>query len=645
MQTLWDKAGAGSQGAAIRQNGHVVRIAGMEISNFRGLRHLELDGMEHEPVVLISGANGAGKSLVLEAIYLATGVNTFGLPGPEMIGPWGPRLSVRLNLWLSPDERIKLSELRDSHMPNVEGSAPEYVDISFSTQAGGPNEITGSDWYQLLLYTAQQVGQTFGQVDYLPADRQIPRGEAASISTDVLSEQRRQQLRQQAFQSATSRAVLALSGIKPVLATLDYLDLIQKRAGEETSSDFDLLASAFQRATGKRIPRPLPDPAGVSGARLVVETSAGTTHDLDQLSSGEQSVLGLMFYVRRLSATGGILLIDEPELHLHPALHPLLFSVLDDVAKRAQIWTVTHSTRLVTSTSAQALVHVRAAGLQDTNQAVQVRDDHDRLALLEDLGIDPAEALQADLLLIVEGESDRQILSRLLPVETGRAQYVIARDSSRVMATSNALAHGYAGGGWVAIRDRDMLNDDARTSLLEADSHLFIWPERTIENELLHPPLISRTFSQAGRRTGVQDAESLLDRLFDRQRPMIEAALLEDLLHAEHEIDIEGGQSVDQLKAFLAAVRDTAVAKLARLEAAHAEVSARLDAMGLTERRRLIDGKRALGELVAESPFGNKPNLVDALILQVTQAPDLAPPGLTDLRNRILREAIVGTAG
>ncbi len=133
------------------------------------------------------------------------------------------------------------------------------------------------------------------------------------------------------------------------------------------------------------------------------------SHGLDQLSSGEQSVLGLMFYARRLSSAGGVLLIDEPELHLHPALHSLLFAVLGEVADRAQIWTVSHSTRLVTAASAGALVHVTPATAEDRNQVARVAGDEDRLALLYDLGIDPAEALQADLLLIVEGDTDQDV--------------------------------------------------------------------------------------------------------------------------------------------------------------------------------------------------------------------------------------------
>lgn len=616
-----------------------MRIARLDIANFRGIRRLELDGLETEPLVVISGANGAGKSLLLEAIFFASSMWHFGMPDAGCIGPWGPSAHVELSVWLSSEERRRLEALRDEHQPAVAGSAPEYLTLGFESRANGASPIHSDQWLSLLTTTAQAVGQTFGVVDYLPADRQIPRGEAASISTEVLSEQRTRDLRQQAFQAARNRSVFALSGVQPVLATLDYLDLIQQRAeGGEIGGEYEMLTSAFERATGKRIPRPLPDPSGASGARLVVETPAGPSHRLDDLSSGEQSVLGLMFYVRRLSSSGGVLLIDEPELHLHPALHPLLFDVLGDVAERAQIWTVTHSTRLVSSASAQALVHLRAANEQQANQGERVRDDHARVALLLDLGIDPAEALQADLLLVVEGDSDRQWLQRLLPIETGRAQFVIAGNAEGVLATSRALADGY-GGHWLAIRDRDLLSSDHLERLTERDPHVFVWPQRMVENELLHPPLIASTFGSVGRATSVEEARQLIKGLFDRQRPQIEAGLVEQRLRAEHTIDAGAGQSVDQIRTYLAAVREVADRKLERIDAVTAEIAAELDAADFDQRAELLDGKRALRELVAESPFGRYADLVDALVFQARQRVDARPLGVEMLRQRILVEA------
>src|SRR5262249_44359558 len=52
-------------------------------------------------------------------------------------------------------------------------------------------------------------------------------------------------------------------------------------------------------------------------AELVVELKDGTQHDLSQLSSGEEQVLILMAEILHRWRPGSLVLIDEPELHLH----------------------------------------------------------------------------------------------------------------------------------------------------------------------------------------------------------------------------------------------------------------------------------------------------------------------------------------
>lgn len=56
-------------------------------------------------------------------------------------------------------------------------------------------------------------------------------------------------------------------------------------------------------------------------------------HFLDDLSSGEHQVLILLYMVQRWLAPGGIVLIDEPDLHLHPSLIPGFLAVLESLVE------------------------------------------------------------------------------------------------------------------------------------------------------------------------------------------------------------------------------------------------------------------------------------------------------------------------
>src|SRR4029077_1036784 len=52
------------------------------------------------------------------------------------------------------------------------------------------------------------------------------------------------------------------------------------------------------------------------------------TFDIDSMSSGEKGLILMFLLIGRSLADGGIVLIDEPELHLNPAVCKLLLPFL-----------------------------------------------------------------------------------------------------------------------------------------------------------------------------------------------------------------------------------------------------------------------------------------------------------------------------
>jgi ABC-type thiamine transport system ATPase subunit len=83
-----------------------------------------------------------------------------------------------------------------------------------------------------------------------------------------------------------------------------------------------------KRITGGIIP-------GANRLPVQVGGGSGPGHLLDDLSSGEHQVLIQLYMVGRWLEPGGIVLIDEPDLHLHPSLIPGFLSKLEQmVAER-----------------------------------------------------------------------------------------------------------------------------------------------------------------------------------------------------------------------------------------------------------------------------------------------------------------------
>lgn len=85
--------------------------------------------------------------------------------------------------------------------------------------------------------------------------------------------------------------------------------------------------------------------AGEGRLRVRIKGERGVHHSIDELSAGEHQVLILIFLLLRWLQPGGVVLIDEPDLYLHPSLVDPLLDVLERTAREldAQLIITSHS--------------------------------------------------------------------------------------------------------------------------------------------------------------------------------------------------------------------------------------------------------------------------------------------------------------
>nr|WP_255262679.1 AAA family ATPase [Proteus mirabilis] len=76
--------------------------------------------------------------------------------------------------------------------------------------------------------------------------------------------------------------------------------------------------------------------------------SNGRQHTFDELSSGEHQILIMLFTIQRWLKPGGIVLIDEPDLHLHPSVIAPLLAAIENIVtnKKGQLILTSHSTEV-----------------------------------------------------------------------------------------------------------------------------------------------------------------------------------------------------------------------------------------------------------------------------------------------------------
>jgi AAA domain, putative AbiEii toxin, Type IV TA system len=107
-----------------------------------------------------------------------------------------------------------------------------------------------------------------------------------------------------------------------------------------------------------------------------------------------------------------LVLIEEPEVHLHPGLEHAVYSYLRDKSQHVQMFVTTHSTSFVDSVSFQNIYLVSRDDTQRTVcQALDAGDG--ALKIPAELGLRLSTVFMYDRLVFVEGSSDEAVLREI----------------------------------------------------------------------------------------------------------------------------------------------------------------------------------------------------------------------------------------
>ena len=103
-----------------------------------------------------------------------------------------------------------------------------------------------------------------------------------------------------------------------------------------------------------------------------------------------------------------ILLVEEPEVHLHPALETNMMRYLKSVSRGCQIFISTHSTNFLDSADMQNVYLVSKPAGRTEIQAVDLEEAEARIP--KELGLRLSSLFMFDRLVFVEGPTDEAIL-------------------------------------------------------------------------------------------------------------------------------------------------------------------------------------------------------------------------------------------
>lgn len=131
---------------------------------------------------------------------------------------------------------------------------------------------------------------------------------------------------------------------------------------------------------------------------------------IDRLGSGFRRIFTILLYL--VHPEYSLVLIDEPEIHLHPAMVRKLLWAIENI-QVGQIFFTTHSPLFITPITLPQVIRVTKDEVS-TRIFTLSRSQYDYQRLIQELNADNLEMFFSDQVILVEGVSDRLLIRSLI---------------------------------------------------------------------------------------------------------------------------------------------------------------------------------------------------------------------------------------
>lgn len=569
-----------------------MHIESLRISNFRAIRDLRLTNLSD--LVVVAGINGCGKSSIFNAIRLLK--SAYGDYHSNELQTWFSEFQLDLNRvshdsrgvlgsnerpleiaadfrfapeelqflrragrhlieqanWkritgrsgtdpmtglpavVLPQDRVRYANQVKTQTDTMTAQLIARLDAKdFSTKLTlkptGPIQIEPSPVMELVL--SSFLPDSLGIIDYHGSQRVFGRKKLTTINLQLSNQQT-------TAQTALYNIQNKYANIKTQMAGEYVRQMFAEQAGAlPPSSDLiSTLSEMFKEFfPGKTFLGPTPRSDGALD--FPVQLSDGTTHDIDDLSSGEKEVLLGYLRLRNATPRNSVILIDEPELHLNPKMIKGLASFYRRNIGQAmanQLWLITHSDTLIRDAIEEPgsdCFHMLSAHAirKDQDQLTKIDAQADVESVVMDLVGDLATYGPRSKVVILEGggdtEFDLKMIAALFPEFANEVNLVSGESKSRVRQLHDLLEKVASDSNldvtFYSIVDRDF-DEKPAEGLTQ-----YTWDVYHIENFLLDSAIIAETVNgldivKKRKQEEIEAmlfdcAKELLDKVIDRQ--------------------------------------------------------------------------------------------------------------------------------
>ena len=306
-----------------------MKIEKVRIKNVKGIKDLELSFKKDNKIldlIVLAGVNGSGKTTILEAIKDFFYNKYLNFNGPE-------KSNVNLDIFFEDFEKKQIEEAEKSSIDNYEHKLQDFFSALQSYNLYRKN---GNDYYR------NQIAKRFDippKIIYVPAENKFE--EIQTYSTTLSKEYK--------FINTINSNVIRdipsyIATRRNYLATIEE-DLTMKevtnKVVNEINGIFNILELDVKLKGFSKDEKTMP----------IFENSAGEEFDINDLSSGEKQLFLRTLSIKMLEPKNSIILIDEPELSLHPKWQQRIVEVYKKIGENNQIILATHSPHILGSVS------------------------------------------------------------------------------------------------------------------------------------------------------------------------------------------------------------------------------------------------------------------------------------------------------
>ncbi len=445
-----------------------MKIKSLRINNYKPIKNIEIDNLGD--VVIIAGANGAGKTRLKDAIVASIQNN--------------PLMEIEIEATRKEEADPKYFGGDTIILPKNTQNA-KFVNY-INTRKYGQGKYVGS----LVQIDSKRNLETikFNPVSFQvadPDDADTPPtwgyGKFIDRWRDFMNYIH---LKVAAHTNKLAQEVLSNSNLK----------------GDDILKKHPRPLEKYKKIFRETLPgKELLDINPAQAREFQYKDSAGQPLPFNTLSSGEQEVIKILFDVARKDIRHSVFIIDEPELHLHPTLTFKLIESLKSIGEHTnQFIFLTHSADLISTYYATGNVFFIDANQSGANQAHRLSElntsHHELVQLIgENLGLFAV----GKKIVFVEGESssiDRLTYHKI--AQTIDSEIKVSPIGSVInigtlKTVEEQIRQSIFGVNMFMIRDRDGLRQDQITPL-EANGHIFCLKRRHIENYFLDEDILRK---------------------------------------------------------------------------------------------------------------------------------------------------------